>query len=84
MHLALRAITKSYPGIIANDAIDLAVKRGEIHALLGENGAGKSTLMKILFGLVQPDSGSIQINGRHRRLSSPNHAKALGLSLIHI
>ena len=82
MHLALRAITKSYPGIIANDAIDLAVKRGEIHALLGENGAGKSTLMKILFGLVQPDSGTIQINGRHRRLSSPNHAKALGLGMV--
>ena len=81
MQLELRAITKAYPGVVANDAVDLAVARGEIHALLGENGAGKSTLMKILFGLVQPDQGQILINGTAVRLGSPNQAKAMGLGI---
>ena len=82
MQLELRAITKAYPGVVANDAVDLAVARGEIHALLGENGAGKSTLMKILFGLVQPDQGQILINGTAVRLGSPNQAKAMGLGMV--
>lgn len=82
MQLELRAITKAYPGVVANDAVDLAVARGEIHALLGENGAGKSTLMKILFGLVQPDQGQILINGNAVRLGSPNQAKAMGLGMV--
>ena len=59
----MRGITKRFPGMIANDQIEFLVEKGEIHSLLGENGAGKTTLMKILFGLYQPDGGSIKING---------------------
>ena len=61
--LRMRGITKSFPGVLANDHIDLDVRPGEIHALLGENGAGKSTLMNILYGLLKPDEGQIELNG---------------------
>ena len=67
-------ITKQFPGIKANDDISIQLKKGEIHALLGENGAGKSTLMSILFGLYQPDSGIIKINGEQVNISNPNIA----------
>ena len=73
-------ITKEFPGIKANDDITLQVKKGEIHALLGENGAGKSTLMSILFGLYQPDMGEIKINGQSVKINDPNDANKYGAS----
>lgn len=76
-------ITKDFPGIRANDDITLRLKQGTIHALLGENGAGKSTLMSILFGLYQPTSGTIKINGNETSISNPNIATQLGLGMVH-
>ncbi len=76
-------ITKRFPGIIANDNITLQLKKGEIHALLGENGAGKSTLMSVLFGLYQPDEGEIRKDGRKVSIKDPNDANALGIGMVH-
>src|ERR1700757_1087840 len=76
--LKLRGITKRYPSVVANDAIDLTVLPGEIHAVLGENGAGKSTLMKIIYGSVKPDSGSVLWNGRQVHIANPAQARELG------
>ncbi|MEG0693297.1 MAG: ABC transporter ATP-binding protein [Oscillospiraceae bacterium] len=76
-------ITKEFPGIIANDNVTLQIKRGEIHALLGENGAGKSTLMSALFGLYQPDKGVIKINGNEVKINNPNDANALAIGMVH-
>ena len=76
-------ITKEFPGIIANDDITLQLRRGEIHALLGENGAGKSTLMSVLFGLYQPEAGEIRKNGEVVRINNPNDATALGIGMVH-
>jgi simple sugar transport system ATP-binding protein len=76
-------IRKEFPGIVANDDITLRLKRGEIHALLGENGAGKSTLMSILFGMYQPDRGTIKVNGKEVRISNPNVANHLGIGMVH-
>lgn len=76
-------ITKDFPGIRANDDVTIQVKRGEIHALLGENGAGKSTLMSVLFGLYQPDSGTILKNGKEVNIHDPNDANALGIGMVH-
>lgn len=76
-------ITKDFPGIRANDNITLRLRRGEIHALLGENGAGKSTLMSILFGLYQADSGQIFKNGQVQHIKNPNDANALGIGMVH-
>lgn len=76
-------ITKEFPGIIANDDITLQLKKGEIHALLGENGAGKSTLMSILFGLHQADKGEIRKNGEVVRINNPNDANNLGIGMVH-
>ena len=76
-------ITKEFPGIIANDNITLQLKRGEIHALLGENGAGKSTLMSVLFGLYQPEKGEIRKNGKVVAVKNPNDANALGIGMVH-
>ncbi len=80
--LALVGITKRYASTLANDAIDLQVRAGEIHALLGENGAGKSTLVKIIYGVVQPDSGSLSWEGAPVAITSPNVARALGIGMV--
>ncbi len=81
--LTMRGIIKRYPGVLANDAIDLDLRPGEIHALLGENGAGKSTLMNILYGLAVPDEGSILIDGRPVDILSPHDAIDRGISMVH-
>ncbi len=76
-------ITKTFPGIIANDDITLQLKKGEIHALLGENGAGKSTLMSVLFGLYQAEQGTIKKDGKDVKILNPNDANALGIGMVH-
>src|SRR6266849_2221475 len=81
--LDLRGITKAWPGVVANDHVDLTVRAGEIHALVGENGAGKSTLMNIIYGLVHADSGEIVVNGKPARISGPRDAIALGIGMVH-
>ncbi|MGE0312513.1 MAG: ABC transporter ATP-binding protein [Lautropia sp.] len=75
-------MTKRYPAVLANDAVSLSVAPGEIHGLIGENGAGKSTLMKIAFGAVQPDAGTIRFNGAAVRIDSPATARALGIGMV--
>ncbi len=81
--LEMRGITKRYPGVVANDGIDLSVRPGEIHALLGENGAGKSTLMNILYGLAAPDEGEILLDGKTVEIRGPSDAIARGISMVH-
>ena len=81
--LEMRGITKRYPGVLANDAIDLDVRPGEIHALLGENGAGKSTLMNILYGLATPDEGRIVLDGAEVQIAGPSDAIDRGISMVH-
>ncbi len=76
-------ITKEFPGIKANDDITLQLRKGEVHALLGENGAGKSTLMSVLFGLYQPEQGTIRKNGKEVQVRNPNDANALGIGMVH-
>jgi simple sugar transport system ATP-binding protein len=80
--LALQHISKQYPAVKANDDVSLAVQPGEIHAILGENGAGKSTLMKIVFGAVQPDAGTIAIDGQPVTIRNPHEAKAHGIAMV--
>ena len=81
--LELRGITKRYPGIVANDDVSLAVRPGEIHAVLGENGAGKSTLMKIIFGAAEADAGTILWNGEPATIASPAAARRLGIGMVY-
>jgi ABC-type uncharacterized transport system ATPase subunit len=82
LRLELTHITKQYPAVRANDAVNLRVKPGEIHAVLGENGAGKSTLMKIIYGAVLPDAGEIRWNGEAVKIRNPHEARRLGISMV--
>ena len=79
----MRHITKRFPGIVANDDVSIAVKKGEIFALLGENGAGKSTLMSMLFGMYEPDEGEIFIRGKKASITSPAHATQMNIGMVH-
>src|SRR5690348_6697766 len=79
----MRDIVKRFPGVLATNHVNLSIRRQEVHALLGENGAGKSTLMKMLYGILQPDSGEIRIEGRPVRLANPAHAIQLGIGMVH-
>ena len=81
--IEMLGITKRFPGIVANDNITLQLRKGEIHALLGENGAGKSTLMSVLFGLYQPEEGTIKKDGKVVSIADPNDATALGIGMVH-
>ena len=81
--LQTKGITKRFPGVLANDHVNFDLRKGEIHALLGENGAGKSTLMNILYGLYQPDEGQIFINGELTQIASPADAIAKGIGMVH-
>src|SRR5215831_2357014 len=81
--LELRGVTKQFPGILANDHIDLDLNEGEVHALLGENGAGKSTLMNIVYGLYHPDEGEIRVKGEPVRIHSPRDAIGRGIGMVH-
>jgi ABC-type uncharacterized transport system ATPase subunit len=81
--LEMRGITKHFPGVVANADVNLSVERGEIHALVGENGAGKSTLMKILYGMEQPDAGSIYLDGQRVEIPNPHSAIRLGIGMVH-
>ena len=80
--LQLTGITKAYPAVVANSGISLTVQPGEIHAVLGENGAGKSTLMKIIYGAVKPDAGSMAVDGRSVAVRNPQEARALGIAMV--
>ncbi|MGZ6390255.1 MAG: ABC transporter ATP-binding protein, partial [Ktedonobacterales bacterium] len=79
----MQHIRKAWPGVVANDDVSLAVRKGEIHALVGENGAGKSTLMNVLYGLLKSDAGEIYVNGTLATISGPRDAIALGIGMVH-
>ncbi|MGI6344315.1 MAG: ABC transporter ATP-binding protein [Bacillota bacterium] len=81
--IEMLGITKEFPGIVANDDVVLQIRKGEIHALLGENGAGKSTLMNVLFGLYQPERGTIKLRGKEVHIADPRQANELGIGMVH-
>ncbi len=81
--IEMLGIRKQFGDFVANDNITLQLKKGEIHALLGENGAGKSTLMNVLFGLYQPEAGDIKVHGKEVKITDPNVAKELGIGMVH-
>ena len=83
MELELRGITKRFPGVLANDHVDLLVREGEILGLLGENGAGKTTLMTLLYGLYSADEGEILIDGKPQAFTGPGDAIAAGIGMVH-
>src|SRR5215467_3830822 len=76
-------ISKIWPGVVANDHVNFSVRKGEIHALVGENGAGKTTLMNILYGLIRRDSGEILVNGEAATIQGPRDAIGLGIGMVH-
>jgi simple sugar transport system ATP-binding protein len=80
--LELTGVTKRYPGVVANKDVSLAVRSGEVHALVGENGAGKSTLMKIIYGMVRPDEGVIRVNGETLHFKTPKDAIDVGIGMV--
>ncbi|MFZ9541718.1 MAG: ATP-binding cassette domain-containing protein, partial [Ilumatobacteraceae bacterium] len=79
----MSGIVKRFPGVVANDGVNLEIRAGEVHALLGENGAGKSTLSNILTGLYRPDEGSVEVNGEQRVFASPRDALEAGIGMVH-
>ena len=81
--LRMKGITKSFPGVIALEDVDFSLRKGEVHALLGENGAGKSTLIKVLTGVEHPDTGSIELEGKPIQVRSPQHSQGLGISTVY-
>ena len=80
--LTLTGLTKSYPGVVANEDVSLTIARGEVHALLGENGAGKSTLVKMIYGLVTPDAGQMVLNGKAFSPDKPSTARTAGIAMV--
>jgi len=81
--LEVRGITKRFPGVLANDKVDFSLRKGEIHALLGENGAGKTTLMNVIYGLYSPDEGEFLVNGKPIQIKGPHDAINYGIGMVH-
>ena len=81
--LKVTEISKSFPGVLANDKINIEIPKGTIHAIVGENGAGKSTLMKVIYGMISPDSGTITVEDEEKKFSSPKDAIKSGIGMVH-